>query len=40
MGRQKDWVFTKKKKESLKKAQRVHVELVNLGKRARERGAR
>ena len=30
----KPWVFTKARKESLKKAQRVHVQLVEAGKRA------
>lgn len=31
------WVFTPKRKSSLRKAQRTHVELVKLGKVARAR---
>ena len=33
----KRWVFTEKRKASLKKAQREHVRLVKLGKAARGR---
>ena len=31
----KDWVFTKGRKESLRKAQKEHQHLVALGRRAR-----
>ena len=34
------WVYTAKRKLSMKKAQRVHVELVRLGEKARARGMR
>jgi len=34
----KPWVFTLKRKEALRKAQKTHVELVRLGERARARG--
>lgn len=37
MARKSNWVFTAKRKESLKKAQKEHVRLVNLGKKARNR---
>jgi hypothetical protein len=30
----KPWVFTKRRKEALKKAQRKHVEYVKAGERA------
>ena len=32
------WIFTKRRKEALKKAQKIHVDLVKLGERARARG--
>ena len=32
-----EWKFTKGRRESLKKAQRVHVELVKLGKAVKAR---
>jgi len=38
--RKKDWVFTSKRRASLSKAQKEHVKLVDLGKRARARGMR
>ncbi len=34
------WRFTEGRKKSLRLAQREHVRLVNLGKRARARGMR
>ena len=34
------WRFTESRKSSLRKAQREHVRLVVLGKRARARGMR
>lgn len=33
----KEWVFTTKRKEALRKAQKEHVRLVQLGKRVRAR---
>ena len=36
----KPWVFTARRKEALRKAQKTHVELVKLGERARARGMR
>ena len=33
----KPWVFTEARKRSLKKAQREHVRLVELGKKVRGR---
>ena len=29
----KKWIFTERRKQALKKAQRVHVELVEAGKK-------
>ena len=34
----KRWIFTARRKEALKKAQKEHVRLVEFGKRARARG--
>lgn len=31
----KRWIFTPRRKASLRKAQKVHAELVELGKRVR-----
>ena len=36
----KKWVFTQKRKEALKKAQREHQRLVRLGMVARVQGAK
>ena len=36
----KPWVFTARRKEALRKAQKTHVELVRLGEKARARGLR
>jgi hypothetical protein len=36
----KPWVFTQSRKASLRKAQKEHQALVELGKRARARGMR
>jgi len=33
----KPWVFTSARKEALKKAQKEHVRLVEMGKRVRAR---
>jgi hypothetical protein len=32
MARQSDWSFTRPRRKSLKKAQRIHREMVALGK--------
>jgi hypothetical protein len=36
----KRWIFTLARRNTLKKAQKEHVRLVRLGKRARARGIR
>ena len=36
----KPWIFTQKRKSSLKAAQQEHVYLVELGKKARAKGMR
>ncbi len=38
--KKREWRFTPLRRASLRKAQKTHVELVKLGKRARARGAR
>jgi hypothetical protein len=35
--KQKEWKFTQKRKESLKKAQKEHVILVKLGRLAKRK---
>lgn len=35
--KQPDWLFTNKRKEALKKAQKTHVILVRIGKRYRNK---
>lgn len=36
----KDWIFTNPRRESMKKAQKVHVILINIGKKYRDKEAR
>jgi len=40
MAQRKQWRFTEGRKQALRKAQKEHVKLVELGKRARARGMR
>jgi len=37
MQKEKKWIFSPKRRASLKKAQRVHVELVRLGEKVRDK---
>jgi hypothetical protein len=36
----KSWIFTDARRESMKRAQRVHAILVNIGKKYRDKEAR